>query len=138
MFLIIVGAKLAIYENRNHKILHRAKTSCYIMVFEVKNSPLYIIIQINYGACVTNKPVVDNPSCLQTTVASALSHRSSQTVPHTLLWQYSTRPSKLVAPPTSLTAPSSKQSIAIIIELVRSCISCSYRHQDQIKSHKKW
>ena len=52
---------------------------------------------------------VVNPSCLQATVASAFDHESSQTVPQALLWQISTRPSRLVAPSLSLMAPFSEQ-----------------------------
>ena len=47
-----------------------------------------------------------SPSCLQTTVASLLSHSSSQTVPQEVPpMQTSTRPWTLVAPPTSLNEP---------------------------------
>ena len=46
-------------------------------------------------------PSLENPSCLQTTEASLLSHKSSQTVPHSSLLQISTRPSDEFDPPTS-------------------------------------
>ena len=49
--------------------------------------------------------VVMNPSCLQTTLASLLSHPSSHTVPHSLLIQISTLPSKGLKPPDNLTSP---------------------------------
>lgn len=49
--------------------------------------------------------MVVNPSCRQTTVASLVPHKSSHTVPHTLLLQYSTRPSVGMLPLTSLTSP---------------------------------
>lgn len=42
-----------------------------------------------------------NPSCLQTTFASFKSQKSSQMVPHSPLYEISTRPSVLFAPPTS-------------------------------------
>jgi len=45
-----------------------------------------------------NLPVEANPSCLQTTLASVLSQKSSHTVPHALLLQISTRPLEFVAP----------------------------------------
>ena len=50
-------------------------------------------------------PDVENPNCLQTTRASYELHKSSQTVPHMLLTQTSTRPSREEEPPTSLTVP---------------------------------
>ena len=46
-----------------------------------------------------------NPSCLQTTLASLASHPSSHTVPHSLLIQISTLPSKGLKPPDNLTSP---------------------------------
>ena len=46
------------------------------------------------------------PSSLQTTTASAFSHPSSQTDPHSLLWQNSTRPSKSLAGFLNLMLPS--------------------------------
>ena len=51
-------------------------------------------------------PVEENPSWLQATLASSTPQRSSHTVPHVPLMQTSTRPSKKVEPPTSLTSPS--------------------------------
>lgn len=51
------------------------------------------------------EPVAVNPSCLQTTWASAAPQMSSQTVPHSPLLQNSTRPSLAEAPPTSLRSP---------------------------------
>ena len=50
-------------------------------------------------------PVETNPSCLHTTTASFAPQESSQTVPHTLLLQISTRPSVIAVPPTSRKAP---------------------------------
>jgi len=43
-------------------------------------------------------PVEAKPSCLQTTLASVLSQKSSHTVPHALLLQISTRPLEFVDP----------------------------------------
>lgn len=43
------------------------------------------------------------PSSLQTTLADSRFQRSSHTVPHTLLFSTSTRPSPTLAPPFSLT-----------------------------------
>ena len=43
-------------------------------------------------------PVEAKPSCLQTTLASLLSQKSSHTVPHALLLQISTRPLEFVDP----------------------------------------
>ena len=51
-------------------------------------------------------PVGENPSCLHTTVASAAPQLSSQTVPHSLLWQTSTRPCELLPPLTKRIVPS--------------------------------
>ena len=42
--------------------------------------------------------VLGNPSCLQATLASAAPHKSSHTVPQTLLLQISTRPCVVVPP----------------------------------------
>ena len=62
---------------------------------------IYILWSDNYII-----PKCGIPSCLQTTLASMLSHIWSHTVPHSSLRQISTRPSVLLAPPTSLTSPS--------------------------------
>ena len=51
------------------------------------------------------KPVAENPACLQATRASTAPQKSSQTVPHWLLLQTSTRPSVALAPFTSLISP---------------------------------
>ena len=45
------------------------------------------------------------PNCLQTTVASVLSHKSSHTVPHWSLMHTSTLPSYWLEPPTRRTSP---------------------------------
>lgn len=45
------------------------------------------------------------PNCLQTTLASTLPHKSSQTVPHRPLLQTSTRPSISLLPFTNLMSP---------------------------------
>ena len=50
-------------------------------------------------------PVVEYPSCRQTTVASVLPQPSSHTVPHTLFIQISTLPSLGTPPPTSRMSP---------------------------------
>ena len=44
-------------------------------------------------------PIVENPSCLQTTLASRVLQESSHTVPHVLLLQSFTRPSYRFVPP---------------------------------------
>ena len=56
-------------------------------------------------AMIMELPVETNPSCLHTTTASLVFQESSQTVPHTLLLQISTRPSVMAVPPTSRKAP---------------------------------
>lgn len=45
------------------------------------------------------------PSCLHTTPASVTSQRSSQIVPHSPSLHNSTRPSRLLVPPTRRTSP---------------------------------
>ena len=50
-------------------------------------------------------PDIENPSCLQTTCASTVPQKSSQTVPHSPFTQISTRPSSRLLPPTSLMLP---------------------------------
>ena len=58
-------------------------------------------------------PVSEYPSCLQTTLASGVPQKSSQTVPQLLFKQTSTRPSKLVLPPINLTSPSVQANTTI-------------------------
>jgi len=54
-----------------------------------------------YGEWIKTLPVSTlYPSCLHTTLASLLSHRSSHTVPHTPLIQISTLPALFTGPPT--------------------------------------
>ena len=48
---------------------------------------------------------LENPACLQATLASGWPQKSSQTVPHCWLLHTSTRPSLSAVPPTSLSAP---------------------------------
>ena len=57
---------------------------------------------------VNQLPLDSYPSCLQTTAASALSHRSSQMVApcHTPDWHTSTVPSVGSSPPNNLSSPS--------------------------------
>ena len=62
--------------------------------------------RVRVFCCYSYIPFVENPNCPHTTVASAASHESSQTVPHCPPKHTSTRPSSEVGPPTSLTAPS--------------------------------
>ena len=61
-----------------------------------KVSELYVMVHLL---------VPEYPSCLQTTLASNDDHKSSQTVPHMLKRQISTRPWFGRLPPTSLTLP---------------------------------
>ena len=55
---------------------------------------------------VPSLPSEDNPIWVQTTVASASSHESSQTVPHLPSKQISTLPTISFGPPASLTSVS--------------------------------
>ncbi len=64
------------------------------------------IIDSNLHGDWNYSPVEDSPSCLQTTPASVVSHIWSHTVPHSLLRQISTRPSRLLVPPIRRTSPS--------------------------------
>ena len=63
--------------------------------------------RLGRGICYQQNTFLDNlhsevrPSCLQTTIASVGSHKSSHTVPHCPRKHTSTRPSKLFLPPTS-------------------------------------
>ena len=52
------------------------------------------------------------PSCLQTTWASLMSHRSAQTEPHTALWYTSSLPEHRPEPPLSLRGTWSKSHTA--------------------------
>ena len=68
------------------------------------------------------------PSILHTTAALFVSKSSSQTVPHLPLWNTSTRPSELVAPPLNLTvvfclagAEQERQIVARYARLTPSC-----------------
>ena len=58
-------------------------------------------------------PVLKNPSCLQTIVASILLQESSHTVPQTLLIQISTLPSFGIFPPTNRSWPFAQGTIII-------------------------
>ena len=49
--------------------------------------------------------IVENPSCLHTTLASGVPQKSSHTVPHVLALQISTRPSFGPLPPTNRRSP---------------------------------
>ena len=53
----------------------------------------------------THSLYLENPSCLQTTLASRASQTSSHTVPQALPLHTSTRPALELVPPRSLTAP---------------------------------
>ena len=71
---------------------------------------LFVTSSFLPNACIVNYmimelPVETNPNCLHTTTASLVSQELSQTVPHTLLLQISTRPSVIAVPPTSRKAP---------------------------------
>lgn len=61
-------------------------------------------------------PVSENPSWRHTTVASTALKASSHTVPHVLLLQTSTRPSRLLAPPTSLISPPMQPILCTAVE----------------------
>ena len=50
-------------------------------------------------------PIGENPSCLQATLASVVSQKSSHTVPHWLMLHISTRPSRGLCPLWSLISP---------------------------------
>lgn len=87
-----------ICERRDKKGRERKFMNMYVCKNEGRTTTLIIIY------CVFSH-VVGRPSCLQTTTASFLSQKSSHIVPHTLFWQYSTRPSEVELPPTNLTSP---------------------------------
>ena len=69
-------------------------------------------------------PVGWNPSCLQMTLPSRTSQLLSHTVPHALLIHTSTLPSRLVAPPTSLTSPS-EQLLKLVVKAKMIHQSCA-------------
>jgi len=52
-----------------------------------------------------NTPNLENPSCLQATLASLVDHKPSQTVPHVSFQHSSTRPCLGTSVPTSLRSP---------------------------------
>lgn len=60
-------------------------------------------------------PLAGTPNCRQTTVASLVLQKSSQTVPQTLLLHNSTRPSYSVEPPSSRRSPVVQDCPAIMI-----------------------
>ena len=59
----------------------------------------------------THTPNLENPSCLQATLASLVDHRPSQTVPQVSFQQISTRPCLGTALPTSLMSPLSQTPV---------------------------
>ena len=71
-------------------------------------------------------PVYAYPSCLQTTVASVLSHKSSHTVPHWSLMHTSTLPSYWLEPPTRRTSPYVQLPLAftagVVLVKYKNCI----------------
>ena len=64
-----------------------------------------IRLALHYKTFKNALPVYAYPSCLQTTVASVVSQRSSHTVPHWLLMHTSTLPSYWLEPPTRRMLP---------------------------------
>lgn len=80
------------------KVSRQNKFSCcFFLQFPLLN--MLTSLRVDFS------PVVENPSCLHTTVASGVPQASSQTVPHWLLLQTSTRPSSGVFPLASRMAP---------------------------------
>lgn len=69
--------------------------------YGIYHQPVYKRV---YPSIIISILVLMNPSCLQATWASEVSHISLHTVPQALLLQISTRPSKKV-PPCSLMSP---------------------------------
>ncbi len=74
----------------------RASTVNQYYIYTTMNWNTYEKISRDVIAIFT--PVTRSSSCLQVTRASLVSHKSPQTVPQTLLWQTSTRPSETVPP----------------------------------------
>lgn len=75
----------------------------------IQQSQLISIIII-YGLYV-NTPCGENPSCLHTTLASLLSQKASQMVPHVPLVHTSILPDLAMLEPLSWTAPSMQRSV---------------------------
>ena len=72
------------------------RSQSWVVELYCKVSELYVMVHLL---------VPEYPSCLQTTLASNDDHKSSQTVPHMLKRQISTRPWFGRLPPTSRTLP---------------------------------
>ena len=72
------------------------RSRSWVVELYCKVSELYVMVHLL---------VPEYPSCLQTTLASNDDHKSSQTVPHMLKRQISTRPWFGRLPPTSRTLP---------------------------------
>lgn len=86
------------------------KLGSVLQLLKVMIAHKYGIVDLKTDMCIIiigdlQLPVELNPSCLQTTTASLALQKSSQTVPHTLLLQISTRPSVIAEPPTRRRTP---------------------------------
>ena len=68
------------------------------------------------------------PSCLQTTWASLMSHRSAQTEPHTALWYTSSLPEHRPKPPLSLRGTWSKSHTETSLTSFRTPFTTKHRN----------
>lgn len=110
-----IGICLAQKIYHNHPLEVCTKTTRAILLINV-------ITHLRIWSPLIYSPVSGNPSCLQTTWALTSSQRSSQTVPHSPLWQISTRPSFAAPPLTNLMSPSA-QSASVYESIEYQCIS---------------
>ena len=97
----ISHANNIIQENGSNTLSNCCSNSSFKTEWNVPSLINWTYLNLN----ATSLPSEGSPSWVQTTVASASSHESSQTVPHWLLKQISTLPSAELRPPRSLISP---------------------------------
>lgn len=85
-----------------------SNSSCKFQQWEILN---HLQLKINS----ITAPYAENPSCRHTTLASLLSQKLSQTVPHRPFTQISILPDLVICEPLSCNAPSTQCSAAKII-----------------------
>jgi len=124
--LVLTVSQLGFISHANHIVQENGSNTlsncCSNSSFKTESNvhALSYLYQCN----ATSLPSEGSPSWVQTTVASAVSHKSLQTVPHWLLKQISTRPSEGLCPSRSLTSPSEQGPKKCQLHLHHSLYVC--------------
>ena len=124
--LVLTVSQLGFISHANHIVQENGSNTlsncCSNSSFKTESNvhALSYLYQCN----ATSLPSEGSPSWVQTTVASAVSHESLQTVPHWLLKQISTRPSEGLCPSRSLTSPSEQGPKKCQLHLNHSLYVC--------------